>query len=457
MAPPRSLHFFGLLLYAATRAELAALRGFAAARDVRGALALLRSPPPAELLREEGRRATERGGREVYDPVLRRSVTVRLSEADVRLASDSAQEAADEARARWVATVYRELSSARALPLFGSATLLPFDRPPLGGGATVRVLDDTALRRYLGYGRERFRPAATPLGRRPALWGAAFFALATATQFSESSRAASSARARYLADAGLPGSSGGSGKSSGDANEAQPDALHGAVAIASVATAAAPRAAASVAGALSGAASGGLATGAAVGSLAALDAVVLRGALAELARRAADPRRLDLLAAHEAGHVVAAHVLGCCVEAVSLSPWARLTWRGASMPGGAGTGAGTLFVDEELSAQLRAGNVTRAALDRWCAVAMAGIAAEAELGGKCAEGGAADEAALRALLGGAVGMPDEAVRAAAVRGAANAALLLREHRAALLRVVAALRTEGASVEEAILALEGLDG
>jgi hypothetical protein len=42
-----------------------------------------------------------------------------------------------------------------------------------------------------------------------------------------------------------------------------------------------------------------------------------------------------------------------------------------------------------------------------------------------------------------------------VRGAANAALLLREHRVPLERVAAALQADGARVEAAILALEGL--
>jgi hypothetical protein len=124
------------------------------------------------------------------------------------------------------------------------------------------------------------------------------------------------------------------------------------------------------------------------------------------------------------------------------------------VPGGAGAGAGTLFVDEALGAQMSAGAVERASLERWCAVAMAGIAAEAERGG-CAEGGAADEAALRALLT-AVGLSEPAVKAAAVRGAANAALLLREHRVAFERVAAALCEPGAGVEEAILALEGIE-
>lgn len=84
---------------------------------------------------------------------------------------------------------------------------------------------------------------------------------------------------------------------------------------------------------------------------------------------------------------------------------------------------------------------------------MAGVAAEAEgLGG--ADGGLADERALRTLLGRA-GFAEPDVRAAAVWGAANAALLLREHHAAFDRLRAAFDAdERVGVAAAVQAMEG---
>jgi acetylornithine deacetylase len=65
--------------------------------------------------------------------------------------------------------------------------------------------DAAALQRQLGYGRERFRPRPVPLARRPALWGAAVFAAATAARFGERRAAAAAAQARWLADDGIGG------------------------------------------------------------------------------------------------------------------------------------------------------------------------------------------------------------------------------------------------------------
>jgi hypothetical protein len=391
---------------------------------------------------------------------------VGIGEADSALA----RAGADARRAIWVRTVYAELAREGALPRFGASAVgsdgspkpLPLDAA-LRTGAVTDSLDAAALQRQLGYGRERFRPRPVPLARRPTLWGAALFAAATVAQFSEQQSDAAAAQARWRTDDGI--------NEPAVAPPRGPNALGGAAATLAAGSASLARRLASFDGSspdwpresppppppldatsLSAAAVLGGAVQLGVpllGGAALADALLLRGAGAEVARRALSPGRLELLATHEAGHVVVAHVLGCAVEAVSLSPWMRLSR--ADVPGGAGAGAGTLFVDETLGAQMSAGAVERSALERWCAVAMAGIAAEAECGG-CAEGGAADEAAVRALLS-TVGLSEPAVKAAAVRGATNAALLLREHRAAFERVAAALRQPGAGVEEAILALE----
>ncbi|KAJ1631614.1 hypothetical protein T492DRAFT_591819, partial [Pavlovales sp. CCMP2436] len=161
------------------------------------------------------------------------------------------------------------------------------------------------------------------------------------------------------------------------------------------------------------------------------------------------PSLADRIAVHEAGHVLTAHLLGCPLEAIALSARAALgqtVFRGQSAPG-------ALFVDPVSAAQAEGGSVPREALDRYCIVVMAGVAAEAEIFGR-AEGGLADERALRAMLGRA-GFADADVRAAAVWGAANAALLIRDHRESFDRLRAAFGDERVDVAAAVQAMEGV--
>lgn len=133
------------------------------------------------------------------------------------------------------------------------------------------------------------------------------------------------------------------------------------------------------------------------------------------------------LATHEAGHMLAAYLLGLPVTGYRLlCP--------SGMPK-------TAFLHPRLSAEQAApdGRVTDETLARLSVVLMAGIAAEALDSGR-AEGGAADEAMLRALCSRA--RPEWTARQAddlELWSGCEAVRLLREHRAAHARLADAMR------------------
>lgn len=83
---------------------------------------------------------------------------------------------------------------------------------------------------------------------------------------------------------------------------------------------------------------------------------------------------------HEAGHFLVAHQSGIPVTGYALSAWEALR------QGQAGRG-GVEFDRQELEAALEKGSLSAQLLDRYCAVWMAGIAAETLLYGSAVGGG----------------------------------------------------------------------
>jgi len=185
-------------------------------------------------------------------------------------------------------------------------------------------------------------------------------------------------------------------------------------------------------------------------ALAALaDQVALGGALGDRALRLLVPSYAERVCVHEAGHLVAAYLLGCPVRGVVLSPAEAMRRR---IPGQ----AGTIFFDEDLDRGARGQGFTAASVDRWSVVVMAGIAAEALRYGQ-AEGGRADEAALASVVAALAPPWTEAqLRNQARWAAAEAVALLVDHRDAHDAVVRALLDAGGGVprlSDVIAALE----
>jgi hypothetical protein len=163
-----------------------------------------------------------------------------------------------------------------------------------------------------------------------------------------------------------------------------------------------------------------------------------------------------------------AYLLGCPVEGIVTSAWAALADKrfGARM-----VSAGTSFFDPALSREINTtpSSVTRASIDRYSIIVMAGIAAEA-IAYQRADGGAGDEMALIAFLsqlGGAqqqrgrMTTPStkttrvwngDKIRNQARWGAMQAVLLLREYKPAYDALVDALE-RGGSLGDCIYAIE----
>ena len=167
----------------------------------------------------------------------------------------------------------------------------------------------------------------------------------------------------------------------------------------------------------------------AVGLFLLCDSLAFRGAVSESATRALKPGYSTTVREHEAGHFLAAYLLGCPIEACLLDVWKAATdtrFSGA---------AGTVFFDPELGNAMNGGRINREIIDRYSVVVMAGIAAEAANNGR-AEGGQADESALVTLLaslddGRSWDLPR--IRNQARWASSQALLLLRERGAAYRR------------------------
>jgi len=186
----------------------------------------------------------------------------------------------------------------------------------------------------------------------------------------------------------------------------------------------------------------------AIGAALLADSVLFRGAVAESATRVAKPGYAKTVREHEAGHFLAAYLLGCPIEACLLDVWR------AARDGRFSGAAGTVFFDPALGTAMKDGSITREIIDRYSVVVMAGIAAEAAQNGR-AEGGQADERALIQLLAsldGGRSWDIRRIQAQARWAASQALLLLREHGGAYVALCAALE-RGESVGECVLAIE----
>lgn len=162
------------------------------------------------------------------------------------------------------------------------------------------------------------------------------------------------------------------------------------------------------------------------------DARLARGAAFETLYRAVKPEYAEKVLKHEAGHFLAAYLMGSPVRGYVLSAADALK---AGIPGQ----AGTVFTDARLEAELQRGKLSGSALERFSIVLMAGIAAEALMYGQ-AEGGASDEAVLVGILGGiSPPWPPAAVVNHARWAALEAILLLRQHATAYEALVDAMR------------------
>ena len=184
------------------------------------------------------------------------------------------------------------------------------------------------------------------------------------------------------------------------------------------------------------------------------DRFFLNGALSETLFKLFQPGIQEKILKHEAGHFLAAYLLGCPVEGIVLSAWAALQDRRFASRQ---VSAGTSFFDPELSRQINSnGELTRSSLDRYSIIVMAGIAAEAEQYGQ-ADGGAGDEMALVAFLsrlnGGKEGTwTSDTIRNQARWGALQAVLMMREYKPAYDALVDALE-RGGTLGDCIYSIE----
>lgn len=183
-----------------------------------------------------------------------------------------------------------------------------------------------------------------------------------------------------------------------------------------------------------------------------VDRLFLNAAILETFIKLFNPSVQQKILLHEAGHFLAAYVLGCPVEGIVLSSWAALRDRRF---GNRQVSAGTSFFDPMLSQQInQKQQITRSSIDRYSIIVMAGIAAEADRFGR-ADGGAGDELALigflRQISDPNVSAPDQ-IQNQARWGALQATLLLRRYRPAYLALVDALE-RGGTLKDCIHAIE----
>lgn len=191
--------------------------------------------------------------------------------------------------------------------------------------------------------------------------------------------------------------------------------------------------------------------------LVSADRLFLNGAVSESLLKFLAPDIQTKILKHEAGHFLAAYLLGCPVEGTVLSAWAALRDRRFGSRGM--ISAGTSFFDPELSQQINSsggssnGRVTQSSVSRYSIIVMAGIAAEAEHYGQ-ADGGAGDEMALIAFLSRLSNWNGDSqrIRNQARWGVLQAVLLLRQYRPAYDALVDALE-QGGNLGDCLYAVE----
>ena len=169
-----------------------------------------------------------------------------------------------------------------------------------------------------------------------------------------------------------------------------------------------------------------------------LDRLLLQERLLALLRLVV-PSQREAVLRHEAGHFLCAYCLGVPVQACKLNPITS-----AFDPRFEEMAAGTCFLSPAIQSLQEGRPANEQDVLHAAVVLVGGIAAEALWVGN-AEGGAADEAALRVLLTkhaapGAI--TDEEIRECARWAAAAAVLLLRKHADAYEALCAAMRRAG---------------
>jgi len=186
-----------------------------------------------------------------------------------------------------------------------------------------------------------------------------------------------------------------------------------------------------------------------------LDKVIVNGTIVEGFTKIVAPEYSRKVIRHEAGHFLIAYLLGCPVEGCVLSAWKAMKDERFA----AGVTAATSFFDKKLSEQINGKKpLTRDSIDRYSAIVMGGIAAEASQFG-FADGGAGDEQALIQFLSSispgtknAQTWNGDGIRNQARWGALQAVLMLRHYSSSYDALVDALE-RGSNLGECIFAIE----
>lgn len=182
----------------------------------------------------------------------------------------------------------------------------------------------------------------------------------------------------------------------------------------------------------------------------AADNVLLCGSLGDTIARTVHPSDRETVLQHEAGHLLVVYLLGSPIQTCLLNTWAALDDDRLY-----DAKAGTVSFDPAFGEVVESGVPTRRCLDAYSIVMMAGIAAEVLTKGY-ADSGKSDETALKELLSSLDGgfiLNTERIRSKARWAASQAFLLLRDHESSYRALCKALR-RGASLGEAIMAIEG---
>jgi len=148
---------------------------------------------------------------------------------------------------------------------------------------------------------------------------------------------------------------------------------------------------------------------------------------------------------HEAGHFFIAYIMGTLPSGYTLSAWSALfNNRTLNLQ------AGTAFCDDDFQKEVESGKLSSTALDRFCCIALAGVAQEYLDHGK-AEGGSNDIMQLDYLLQG-LGFTQKKADDQIRWSALNTVLLLRQHTKVVDKLAASMAS-GASLSKCILEIE----